>query len=146
MSYVFSASDRLDARPTDLNLLIAEKGDLRVSLRIIAASSVPDAMCEQWLTSVLAYADRWIDISNPAIPSAILMLTNGQERDLELLGELRALQPTATIFAVTAEYRPETAAALLCAGADDLWHCTMQAPEAWARLSAAVRRRGMTWE
>lgn len=143
MSYVFSAWDRPDAFRTDLNLPISDKGEVRISMRILAASPLPEGVCEQWLAGVLCNANRRVELSGPITPSAILMLTNGLDRDLELIGELRAHQPGATIFAVMAEYRPELAAAVLAAGADDLWHCRMQAPECWARLTATVRRREM---
>ena len=141
MSFVSPAKHRHALESNDLNHLVAEKNGAQVELRIMAASSAPSPVCEQWLTAVLAHADQWSATSDRVVPAATLLLIDGRQRDMELLRQLRELQPNATIFAVVADYCPASAAQALDAGADDLWHCAMQAPEAWARLMAAVRRR-----
>ena len=141
MSYIFPSARKRPAPPAGQARLVAQSGDLQIELRIVPASTLPTPACEQWLTTTLAQANRWVEPTGATKPLATLLILEDTQRDLEILSGLRRLQPDDTIFAVMADSAPSTVARALDAGADDVWHCTMPAPEAWARLTAAVRRR-----
>lgn len=141
MSYIFPIGAAQRARDAKQVRLIALQDWQPIELKIIPASGTAWAGCEQWLTAVISQAEAWVtDLKAPA-PVATLLIMDDSEHDLQSLTQLRAAEPDSTIFAVLQSAAPGAIARALQAGADDVWHGAMPTPEAWARLSASVRRR-----
>ena len=144
MSYIFpikaiqNASGALPVR------LFATQNQLSIEFKIIPASGEAWAECEQWLAAVMSKAQVWIADSGTRPPVAILLIMQDCKKDMQLLAQLRDVEPGNTIFAVLPSTSPAATARALRSGADDVWDCAMPAPEAWARLLATVRRRAQS--